>query len=123
MPTNERWLQDDIILVVWEAPLTREDVDRSINQIANWIKSNPTVTHVLADITRAGKIPNSAPLSAIRSKFMTKPNTGRIAVIGMDKESQVLTQVAVSVTRKEVRFFPDEESAMAYLREADATQS
>ena len=119
MPTYETWLEDDIILSVWEAPLTREEVDACVHHIANWIDSHPGVTHVLGDITRAGKVPNSAPLSAIRSRFMTKPNTGRIAVIGMDPVPQALAQVAISVTRKDIRFFADRESAMAYLREVD----
>ena len=119
MPTYETWLEDDIILSTWEAPLTREEVDACVYQIAHWIDSRPGVTHVLGDITRAGKVPNSAPLSAIRSRFMTKANTGRIAVIGLDPVPQALAQVAISVTRKDIRFFPDRESAMAYLRGAD----
>jgi hypothetical protein len=44
----------------------------------------------------------------------------------MDRGPQILAQVAVSVTKKAIRFYPNREEAMAYLTETvepDSTPS
>jgi hypothetical protein len=119
VPTREEWLTENIILTTWQAPVSREDLDGCFKQISYWIKFRTEETHVLCDLREAGVVPNSAPLSAIRSKFLTRPNTGRVAVVGMDRGPQILAQVAVTVTKKAIRFFPDREEALAYLTEKD----
>jgi len=122
MPTREEWLTDNIIQTTWQAPLTREELEACFRQISHFIKYRNDVTHVLFDLSEAGHVPNSAPLSAIRSKFLTRPNTGRIAVIGMERGPQILAQVAVSVTQKPIRFYPSQEEAIAYLGSSDEGQ-
>ena len=117
MPTHEDWLEDAILQTTWTLPLTSDDLLHCFIALAEKIDKAETPIHVLFDINNAGSISVEAPLLAIRSRFMTKANTGRIAVIGTHTIPQMLADVATKVTKKEIRFFRDRETALNYLHD------
>ena len=53
---------------------------------------------------------------AIRSKFLSNKNTGKVAVVGGDAIPQILAKVASSVTKRDILFFPAHDEALAYLK-------
>ena len=116
MPTFEERLDDDIILITWQAPLASGELRTCFKQLANWLEEGGQTTHVLFDLTDAGHVPADAPISAIHSGFLTSSNVGKVAVIGMDIVPQILAQVATSVTKRDIKFFPFRRSAIDYLR-------
>ena len=94
MPAHEAWLEDEIIQTTWTKPLTSDDLLQCFLGLAEKISNTAKPVHILFDITHSGPIPVDAPLFAIRSRFMTKSNTGRIAVIGTNALPKMLADVA-----------------------------
>jgi hypothetical protein len=119
MPTHEDWLEDEIVQTVWTHPLTSDDLLHCFLGLAEKIDKARQSIHVLFEITDSGSMPIDAPVLAIRSRFMVKSNTGRIAVVGTNILSKMLADVAARVTKKEIRFFSDRETALKYLRDED----
>ncbi len=117
MPTQERWLEDNIAATVWISPVRASDLEQCFHALATMIASKDHAVHILFDIADGGHVPASAPILAIRSGLLAKPNTGKVAVVGMDTLAQILAQVATSVSGKEIVFFPFDRSALDWLRE------
>jgi hypothetical protein len=119
MPTQESWLDDNIIQTTWTSPLTSEELRECFQRLADWIQSSDHRVHVLFDITGTGSIPADAPVLAINSRFLTQSNIGKVAVVGMDIVPQLLARVAATVSRKDITFFPLIESALDYLKKEE----
>lgn len=116
MPTREYWADEDILATMWESPLTAGELATCFQNLAAMIDSRTRSVPVLFDIRTAGCIPSQAPVLAIRSGFLTSANTGRVAVIGTNIFAETLANVATSITRHKIRFFPCPETAAAYLK-------
>ena len=119
MPTHKTWLENDIIQITWNQPLTSNDLLQCFLDLTETIDSAEQRIHILFDLVDAGSIPVDAPVLAIRSRFMIMSNTGRIAVTGSNALPKMLADVAARITKKEIVFFHDQESALNYLHEAD----
>lgn len=79
------------------------------------IGGRPYCVQVLFDLSQAKIIPSSAPLLAIHSGFLSRPNTGQVAVVTTDVIAEILAGIASRVTHHPVRFFPSVESALDFL--------
>ncbi len=115
MPTSENWLNDSIIQSVWEDSSTSEEVQTCFDTLAAWLEEAEQPTHILFNIQKSSSIPTNAPMLAVHSGFLNKPNTGKVVVVGMQVLAQIMARVAASVSRKNITFFPDMESALSYL--------
>ena len=118
MPTHQSWLTTNIVMTTWTRPLTETDLDTAFGYLSEQLDSTDETIHILFDITDSGRIPASAPVLALRSRFLQKNNTGCVVVIGTDEIGpQILARIASRVSRKDITFFPDTEQAVAYLIE------
>jgi len=117
MPTQESWLDENTVSTVWTQPITPEELKSCFNQLARMIEGKKDTVHILFDIAEGGSVPAQAPMLALRSGFLGKPNLGRVAVVGMAVVPQILASVAASVSRKDIMFFPLRDSALAYLKD------
>lgn len=115
MPTSEIWLEDNILMTTWTGPLTTDELWECFCSLAGQIDQADAITHVLFDIQQSGSIPSQAPMLAIRSKFLSKKNSGRVAVVGGEAIPQILAKVASSVTKRDILFFPQQSTALTYL--------
>jgi len=115
MPTEQTYLQENVIRTVWTAPLKSEELSDCFTQLAKWLDSATHTTHILFDISGAGSIPTQAPFLFIRAEITKRPNMGRIAVVGTNPIAQILAQMAVKMTSQHILFFATEADAMAYL--------
>jgi hypothetical protein len=120
MATEESWIQENIILTTWTKPLTAEQLRACFNNLAQMTAEADTTAHILFDLTDAGSVPAQAPVLALGSNFLTQEHTGKVAVVGMNIVAQILAQVATSVSKKDINFFPIYKSALAYLQEDTA---
>lgn len=121
MPTAESWLEANIILTTWTNPLTADELKVCFNNLAQLIAKAERTTHILFDLSDAGSVPAQAPVLALGSHFLSKRNTGKVAMVGMNIVAQILAQVATSVSKKDINFFPLYNSALAYLRDDTAS--
>lgn len=121
MPTTEVWQEAGIIAVQWQRPLTAPELRKCFHNLKTLIGTSQQTTHVLFDIRDAGSIPAEAPVLAIRSKFLTAPTLGKIAVISTDVIAQILANVAAKVSKRDILFFPLHDAAVSYLKQVDAT--
>ena len=124
MPTCEQWMNEDILAIRWESPLTASELSVCFNSLARMIGERTQTVQVLFDIRAASSIPVQAPLLAVRSGFLSKPNTGKVVVVSTDVIAEILANVATNVTRHPIVFFPCYEAALEFLRAAQlAAQS
>lgn len=117
MTTKITWLNDSIISIVWESPLTSEELKTCFNDLTEQIQTKDHFVDCLFDVTQAGNIPASAPIYATKSGFMSAENTGRIAVIGTDVIAKLLAQTAIKLTGMPIEFFPNAPAAIKYLKQ------
>lgn len=121
MATHEEWLQADLIRTTWESPLSPTDLVRCFNLLAVMIVDKSVTVNILFDLRRAMAIPAQAPMIAMRSGVLTHPNTGKIVVVSKDVFAEVLANLAASLTRREIVFFPTYEAAMESLQSAETS--
>jgi hypothetical protein len=115
--TEEIWLEDNIILTIWKKPLSADELRACFDRLARMLGQAQATTHLLFDLSEAGSVPSQAPVLALNSHFLTQEHTGKIAVVGMNIVAQILAQVATSVSKKDINFFPLYNSALAYLKD------
>ena len=118
MATQESWLQQDIILVEWTHPLNRDELAGCFARLNSMLKEKRETIHILFEITNSGSVPAHAPMLALKSGFLSGPNLGKVAVVGMAIVPQILAQVAASVSGKDITFFPLMNSALAFLKDS-----
>ena len=116
MPTREYWIEPSVLGTSWTQPLSAAELATCFQTLTAMIDSKKHDVAVLFDIREAKTIPAQAPVLAIRSRFLTRANTGKIAVVSTDVIAQILAEVASSVTRREILFFPLYETALDYLK-------
>lgn len=120
MPVQIGWLRDEIICIEWVVPLDGTQLHDCFFQLAAMLDACfPTTVHTLFDIQHAGFIPMDAPLLAVRSRFLTKQNMGKVAVLGTIPIAQSMAQIASRFTGKPIHFFKSEHEALRYLLEAE----
>jgi hypothetical protein len=115
MPTNEQWINQNVLSTTWIAPLTSTEVKECFAELANLVQNTQHEVHILFDIKKAGFIPVQAPMHFIRCHISTLSNLGSIAVIGTDPIAQILAQSAVKVTSHNIVFFSNSNQALDYL--------
>lgn len=115
MPTQEIWLSEAVIQTTWTAPLTDDDMQHCFHHLTQMIAEKAQRIDIFFDIREAGAIPVSAPIYAIRSRFLVHPNTHRVVVVSNDSRAQRLAGVASFTTRKTIEFFTEPDAAMAHL--------
>ena len=59
----------------------------------------------------------TAPVLAIRSKFLETPSLDKVVVVSSDAIAQILTKTASTITMREILFFPLYDRALHYLQE------
>ncbi len=115
MPTQESWIGETIVQTVWHSPLKADELTCCFANLLQFIDESDKVIHVLFDITQAKQIPGQAPMLFIRSKITSRPNLGRMAVVGVNPLAQIFAQMAVKVTGRKIEFFRTRKDALAYL--------
>jgi hypothetical protein len=117
MPTFEKPLDSEIAETIWTSPLKSHELSLCFATLAKQIAESENVVHLLFDIRGAGAIPTQAPMLFIRSGIASQPNLGSIVVIGTSPVAQILAQIAVKMTGKNILFFATEAEVMAYLQD------
>lgn len=117
MPTREEWITQDIFMTEWHAPLDGEELRGSFDAIRSALEEKTTTVHILFDLTQAGAIPLNSPYIALRSKFMVHERIGKVAVVGMDIRAEILADMVVKVTHRDIVFFSTYNQAMEYLND------
>ena len=120
MPTREYWINETIIATVWAAPLTAAELAACFTELATQISSQAQVTRILFDVRGTRTIPVQAPALAIRSGFLSQPNTGKVTVVSGDVIAQILANIASGITRHEIVFFSEYQAALDYLNASEA---
>lgn len=115
MATQEKWINNQIILTTWKKHLTPEDLNKCFGILSRAVHETGHTVHILFDISSVERIPSQAPILFIRANIAAAPNLGRIAVIGINPFAQILAQIAVKMTTHDIKFFATEGEAMAYL--------
>lgn len=119
MPVQIEWLRDQIIGIEWVVPMDGGQVQDCFAQLVGMLdECFPTTVHALFDIQHVGLIPVDAPLIAVRSRFLTKANLGKVAAVGMIPLAQSMAQIATRFTGKPIHFFKSEAEATKYLLES-----
>jgi hypothetical protein len=116
MPTQEEWLDKQILSTVWTAPLISSELSLCFAELVKQIQTSQEVVHILFDITMSGGIPAQAPMHFIRSQIAMQTNLGSMAVIGTNPIAQILAQTAVKMTGQNILFFDSEKDALDYLK-------
>lgn len=120
MPVQIEWFRSEIIGIEWVVPMDGGQVQDCFSQLVGMLdECFPATVHALFDIQHVGLIPMDAPLIAVRSRFLTKPNLGKVAAVGMIPLAQSMAQIATRFTGKPIQFFKTESEAIKYLLEAD----
>ena len=117
MPTHEEWLSPSIFVTKWESPLSSEELRLAFGAIYDALEESENGAHVMFDLTQSGMIPFNAPYLALKSGFMTHPHAGRVAVVGMNIRAEILADIVVKVTRRDILFFPTYDKAREYLQD------
>ena len=116
MPTQETWLDDDIYATIWQVPLTVDDLRLCFMNITEAMTHHQKPPNVLFDLTESSAIPFNAPYVALKSGFMTHHNADRVAVVGMNLRAQMLADIVVKVTKRDILFFASQAEAVDYLK-------
>ncbi|MEO1288449.1 MAG: STAS/SEC14 domain-containing protein [Chloroflexota bacterium] len=117
MPTTEQWLNKDIIVTTWHNPLRSSEIADCFMKLKEELRNHDDTVHILFDIRGVPSIPTQAPLHFVKSELPRQDNLGLIAVIGLQAIAQILAQMASHMSGQPIVFFPDEDSAMAYIQE------
>lgn len=116
MPTREDWISETLLATVWSAPLSANELSACFAELAKQISSKAHSVDLLFDVRETRTIPVQAPALAIRSGFLSQPNTGKVAVVSGDVIAQILASVASGITRHEILFFSEYQAALDYLK-------
>ena len=122
MPTRQEWLEEGIYLSRWTRPVNIDDLRLSFQTITRVIGEQPPPVHLIFDLVDSGALPSNTPYVALKSGFMTHANIGKVLVIGNNVRAQMLADMVMKVTQREIIFFDTYKEAMAFLQ-ADAENS
>ena len=116
MPTNEAWLDDNVIITEWNNPLTPDELYDCFKALRQMLELGAHPVHILFDLRDAGSVPAQAPILAIRSKFLETPSLDKVVVVSNDVIAQILAKTASSITRRDILFFPLYDLAVNHLQ-------
>lgn len=112
MGASQEWYAPTVYMVTWEGNLKNEDVLRSFHDIRHVLDTNKDEVHVLFDLTQVKNIPFNTPTIALSSGFMKHHNLGKVMVVGMNMRAQILADIVVRVTGKDVTFYDHHDAAL-----------
>ena len=115
MTAINSWENSTTIIVIWESPLTSDDVENCFLDIVKKLDEGQGKINILFKLNPSGGIPVNSPHLALKSGFMTHPKSGKVVVIGMGKLAQHLAGIATKLTGKEISFHPTEIEARDYI--------
>ncbi|MEM9953122.1 MAG: hypothetical protein AAF846_16075 [Chloroflexota bacterium] len=117
MATQQEWITSNILKSEWQKPLRASDLSQCFFAIKEAIEPCPEPVHILFDIRGVPSIPTQAPLHFVKSELPKQDNLGLITVIGLQAIAKILAQMASHMSGQPIVFFPDEDSALAYIQE------
>ena len=122
MPHQMSMGEDNILRVVFQGQMDREGAESYIDDYGRFVEQIPEgeLLHFVVDASELGKISAAARKVLIESFRNPDPRVGSTAMIGASRYVRVLTGfVLKAVGRENIRLFPAEEEALAWLKEGD----
>lgn len=119
MGASQEWYAPKVYMVTWDGTLNGEDVVHSFQDIRQVLDNNKDEIHVLFDLTSVKNIPFNAPTLALSSGFMKHRNLGKVMVVGMNMRAQILADIVVRVTGKDITFYDHHDAALRSISTFD----
>ena len=121
MATVSIWVEESILLTVWEAPLNPAELRRSFNSLTQTVSDIGGCVDVVFDITEAGGVSRETLVLAVGSGFLQSGCTRKLVVIGAGQPAKTLAQVIEHAFHKPVRIVHTyEEAAIVVAQKPDS---
>ncbi|MCI0710480.1 MAG: hypothetical protein L0154_10000 [Chloroflexi bacterium] len=119
MGASHEYYAPNVYMVTWDGTLNSDDVIHSFQDIRHVLDNNKDEIHILFDLTRVKNIPFSAPTLALSAGFMKHRNLGKVMVVGMNMRAQILADIVVRVTGKDITFYDHHDAALRSISTFD----